>query len=61
MCVRILDGPICDRVLEFDLDLDFDLVRFRDLDDLDVDRDSGLHFVLIEIELFVVFRFNSQT
>ena len=61
MCVRILDGPICDRVLEFDLDLDFDLVRFRDLDDLDVDRDSGLHFVLIENELFVVFRFNSQT
>ena len=56
MCVRILDGPICDRVLEFDLDL----VRFRDLDDLDVDRDSGLHFVLIEIELFV-FRFSSQT
>ena len=61
MCVRILDGPICDRVLEFDLDLDFDLVRFRDLDDLDVDRDSGLHFVLIENELFDVFRFSSQT
>lgn len=61
MCVRILDGPICDRVLEFDLDLDFDLVRFRDLDDLDVDRVSFLHFELIDIELFVVFRFSSQT
>ena len=61
MCVRILDGLICDRVLEFDLDLDFDLVRFRDLDDLDVDRVSFLHFELIDIELFVVFRFSSQT
>ena len=61
--VLILDGEIYDRDLEFDLDLefDFDLVLFLDLVDLVRHFDSRRHFEFIEIELFLVLRFSSQT